>query len=269
MDFERMTKKEMEALLEKASDLYYNSDEKILSDTEFDKLKDLYESKYGDFKVGAPVREGKGTVDVEHSFGHLVGTLSKTNSIDDVKEWMTKTIENAKGDINHLNIVTSQKYDGNSVVIEFKKGKCHKALTRGRDGKGLDLTHVFKNVKIEDKRHVGVKFEVIMTWEDFDRLNEETGSEYKNPRSVTAGILGRDDAEKYVDYLTLVPLAYDDKGEKLTKKEELVLIRDQFKDNKVQYLKGAKLYKDISLEQFLNELEDEYNNLSKTRSELP
>ena len=51
MDFEKMNKKEMEALLEKASDLYYNSDEKLLSDTEFDKLKDLYESKYGDFKV--------------------------------------------------------------------------------------------------------------------------------------------------------------------------------------------------------------------------
>ena len=74
-----------------------------------------------------------------------------------------------------------------------------------------------------------------MTWEDFDKLNKDMNANYKNPRSVTAGILGRDDADKYVDYLTLVPLAYDVKGEKLTKKEELVLIRDLFKNNKVQY----------------------------------
>lgn len=266
--YANMSKVELEALLEQASDLYYNSDDKLMSDTEFDELKDFYESNYGDFKVGAPVREGKGTVNVEHGFGHLVGTLTKTNTIQQLKEWMEKTVKNAGGNPKKLKVQTSLKYDGNSVVIEFKDGKCFKALTRGRDGKGLDLTHVFKDVTIQDKRHVGVKFEVIMTWDDFERLNTDMNTSYKNPRSVTAGILGRDDAHKYVSYLTLVPLAYDVKGVNQTKLDELRNIKENFKDSKVQYLDGASLYSNDTLDDVIKSIEEEYNQLSKTRSEL-
>ena len=270
MDFEKMNKKEMEALLEKASDLYYNSDEKLLSDTEFDKLKDLYESKYGDFKVGSPVREGKGTVNVEHSFAHLVGTLSKTNNIEQFKDWLTKTVVNAGYSLNEnrLRVVASYKYDGNSVCIEFKNGKCYKALTRGRDGKGLDLTHVFKDCTIEDKRHVGVKFEVIMTWEDFDKLNEDMNTEYKNPRSVVAGILGRDNAYDYFKYLTLVPLAYDVKDVELKKIEEIELILDQFKDKSWSKINFVFQIFHGTIDDIIEELDEFYQELSKDRQNL-
>ena len=270
MNFENMTKEEMEALLEKASDMYYNSDEKLLSDTEFDSLKDAYETKYGDFKVGSPVREGKGTVNVEHSFAHLVGTLSKTNNIEQFKDWLTKTVVNAGYSLkeNRLRVVASYKYDGNSVCIEFKDGKCHKALTRGRDGKGLDLTHVFKDCTIEDKRHVGVKFEVIMTWKDFDKLNEDMNTEYKNPRSVVAGILGRDNAYDYFKYLTLVPLAYDVKDTELKKSEELELIYDQFNDKSWSKIDFTFMIFHGTIDDIIKELDEFYQELSKDRQNL-
>ena len=270
MNFIKMSKKEMEDLLERASDSYYNSDEKVLSDTEFDKLKDLYESKYGDFKVGAKPREGKGTVNVEHSFSHLVGTLSKTNNIEQFKDWLTKTVVNAGYSIkeNRLRVVASYKYDGNSVCIEFKNGKCYKALTRGRDGKGLDLTHVFKDCTIEDKRHVGVKFEVIMTWEDFDKLNEDMNTEYKNPRSVVAGILGRDNAYDYFKYLTLVPLAYDVKDVELKKIEEIELILDQFKDKSWSKINFVFQIFHGAIDDIIGELDEFYQELSEERQNL-
>ena len=117
-------KKPLEKLLEKASSAYYNTDSKIMSDTDFDLLKDMYERVIGDFKVGAPALEGKGTVDVEHSFAHLVGTLSKTNSIEGFKEWLTKTVKNAGlKPKDKISVMASYKYDGNSVVIEFRNGK--------------------------------------------------------------------------------------------------------------------------------------------------
>ena len=261
---------EIEDLLERASHLYYNTDEKLLSDTEFDQLKDLYEENFGDFRVGALPTEGKGTVDVEHSFGHLVGTLSKTNSIEEFREWLTKTVINAGYDVNkRIRVIASYKYDGNSVVIEFKNGKCHKALTRGRDGKGLDLTHVFKDVTIEDKRHIGVKFEVIMRYEDFDQLNEDMGCTYKNPRSVTAGILGRDDAYDYFKYLTLVPLACDVKGEKIKKNEELELILEQFRGKPWSKETLAFDIFDGTVDEVVEQLDEFYKETAEDRQILP
>lgn len=265
MEFGKMTKAELEEMLETASVAYYNTDEKVLSDTEFDELKDYYESKYGDFKVGAPAPEGKGTVNVEHAFGHLVGTLTKTNTIAQFKEWLEKTVENAGEDRNKVKFLMSLKYDGNSVVIEFKDGKCHQALTRGRDGRGLDLTHVFKNCEISDKRHVGVKFEVIMRYEEFDKLNEDLNETYKNPRSVTAGILGRDNAYEFFDYLTLVPLDYDVKGEQLSEAERLKLMKTQFEGkswSKVPY--SYNLFEG-DLDAVVEKLEKMYKYISSKR----
>ncbi len=218
-------------LLTEAANKYYNTDDKIMSDTDFDAIKDLYELYVEDFTVGAAPIEGKGTISVEHSFGHLVGSLSKVNSIEQTKEWIEKTVKDARGFKDNLRVMVSYKYDGNSVVIEFKDGKVIKALTRGAEGKGLDLTHAFEDLVIKEKRHIGVKFEVIMTYEDFKRLNDDTDHDYKNPRSVTAGILGKDDVKDYVKYLTLVPLALDVKGIDIDKDRELELISKNFDFN--------------------------------------
>ena len=262
--------KEMKDLLERASEAYYNSEDKIMSDEEYDRLRDQYESEVGLLPIGALPKEGKGTVNVEHSFSHLVGTLSKTNNIEQFKDWLTKTVVNAGCSIkeNRLRVVASYKYDGNSVCIEFKNGKCYKALTRGRDGKGLDLTHVFKDCTITDKRHVGVKFEVIMTWKDFDKLNEDMNTEYKNPRSVVAGILGRDNAYDYFKYLTLVPLAYDVKDVELKKIEEIELILDQFKDKSWSKINFVFQIFHGTIDDIIEELDEFYQELSKDRQNL-
>ena len=115
---------ELKNLLEKASDAYYNSDEKIMSDEEYDKLRDEYESKIDLLPIGSPPKEGKGTVNVSHSYKNMVGSLSKTNTIEGFKEWLNKTVTNGKGNKDKIPLLVSLKYDGNSVAIEYSNGKC-------------------------------------------------------------------------------------------------------------------------------------------------
>ena len=262
-----MNIKEMKDLLEKASDAYYNSDEKIMSDEEYDKLRDKYENEVGLLPIGALPKEGKGTVNVSHNYENMVGSLSKTNTIEGFREWLEKTITNGKGDRNKIQLLVSLKYDGNSVAIEYENGKCKLALTRGRDGKGLDLTHVFKDETIPVKDNLCVKYEVVMCYDDFNQFLEDTGGDYKNPRSVTAGILGRDDAYKYRKYLTLVPLAVALENEEFSSKNDELKTLKKVNTGKVKYHADAKLLKG-NLEEVIEQLEDIYNNLSNTRQDL-
>ena len=49
------------------------------------------------------------------------------------------------------------KYDGNSVIGEYDKGKPYSFLTRGKDGLGMDLLDVFKSNKIDIKALVMIQ----------------------------------------------------------------------------------------------------------------
>lgn len=259
--------KSVKKLLEKASYDYYNTDEKIMTDEQYDYIRDLYENNIELLPIGAMPLEGKGTVNVAHTFKNMVGSLSKVNTIPEFDEWLEKTMINATGGLESpVQIIASLKYDGNSVAIEYKDGKCIKALTRGRNGLGVDLTHIFKDRTIKDTRYCCVKYEVVVTYDDFDKLTQDTGLEYKNPRSVTAGILGRDDAEKFKQYLTIVPLAVSIDGETLTKKDELEFIKSNC-NSKINYLETAKIIKGNKKE-VVKGVEKLYKSVIETRSNL-
>jgi DNA ligase (NAD+) len=273
MTFEALN--DLKSLLEEASRLYYNTDQKILTDAEFDDLRELYESYESDpLEVGSPPPEGKGTVNIEHSFGKLVGTLGKVNTIEELKEWLLSIFEVNPNKVDYdcedffeeptLNVILTQKFDGNSVVIEYKDGKVVKALTRGRNGKGVDLTHAFINKTISSKEHVGVKFEVILKYEDFDSLIELKGKSYANPRSMVSGLLGDDNVAEYADYFTLVPLWMSFKDKEITRDQEIAWIQRNFPDSLCKYQKISG-----SVDSVIKEIEKVYSDLTLNRSELP
>ena len=74
-------------LLENASSAYYNSDKIILTDDEYDKLYKLYNEKTGEIIIGS-LPEGKGTINVEHSYENLVGTLEKCFTFEEAEKWI-------------------------------------------------------------------------------------------------------------------------------------------------------------------------------------
>lgn len=209
-----MTRKdELEKEIKRASELYYNEGQSDLEDFEFDLLVKEYEELTGEkFKSEVSPKKGKKLVDVSHTFPQLVGTLDKAFDLDEFFEWWEDLDVSNKNDI----LITT-KYDGNSVVVVFNdKGELIQALTRGKEGKGLDLTDFFKHVRISGPivdrmaptEILGIKCEALITYDNFNKISELEGKSYANPRNLTAGILNSLDGDKYKELVSLAPIDY-------------------------------------------------------------
>lgn len=262
--------KELKQYLEQASEEYYNTENKILSDKDFDILKDIYESFGTLLDVGAaPTSKG---VDVAHEYGILVGTLFKANLVykDEnsdklsIEEWFNNIDKN----IDTLEV--SRKYDGNSVTLSYKNGKCVQALTRGRDGKGKDLTKMFKDRTIKCQEEVGIKYEVVVSYKNFDKINEELilGRTYANPRSVLGGIL-KDSMDAGYKYLDLIPLMAKFKKDSTTSRENQIKFMKEEFGEKSEFFKGYNLI-DTIIQDPIDTINSIYIDYIKNiRNELP
>lgn len=206
------------------------------------------------------------THDVEHEFPELKGTLDKTQKI--YTEQITSKNEKALEPFvrkcfeiadTKLTFKISKKYDGNSVVLTVKNGEVLSAVTRGEDGKGADLTHLFKDVTfLDDNKKRGVQFELIITKEDFEDYCEAKGVEYDNLRTAVTSILTSSDAVKYAKYLTAVPLNTS----------------DNISENDLNYYYSKKVeYEFIKIKgngpiEILEKIEEYANDIISTRDNL-
>ena len=201
-------------MLESANEQYYRDGTSPLTDAEFDALQASYTARFGlPFKTGhrvAPVT-AKGRTDrqagVPHDWPFLSGWLDKASGKEVIDKWLSKRTDPAS-----CALLGSPKWDGLSIVITYDgTGNVQRALTRGENGFGVDVTRLFAGENhfggydFEVERF-GVKYEVVMTWADVERMSEELGKVYKNPRNTVAGIVASDDSVSRRQYVTLVPL---------------------------------------------------------------
>lgn len=266
-------------LLDKASEAYYNSDEVILTDLEYDELYNLYKKVTGETIIGAKPPEGSKTVSVQHDYDNLVGTLEKAKDLNELKSFITR-ISKVKMATKYK-IRLSLKFDGNSVTIEYdKNGKPKKALTRGQDGLGKDIIKVFKNDCIDNSyvlkslnSEFAIKYEVIFPYKNYEKLCEDTGKSYANPRSSISGFLNKNDAYKYRKYMVTVPLEMRVKNDgfsfngsyKNLYTDELNAI---FGDDNY-YNKYAKTYSCETLKDVMDKVREYYNEVNNIRTSLP
>lgn len=166
--------------LEYYCDEYYNNISPI-SDTEYDKLKDLYEELSGKkFEYVGAYPKSK-LKKVKHNEKML--SLDKVNNFNDLKKFLKK----GKVCIQH-------KLDGVSLDLTYKKGLLVRAATRGNGEIGEDVTHnayVIKNIPnyIEDLKEVesfNVRGEVIIYKSDFERLKKRY-KKFKTARNLASG----------------------------------------------------------------------------------
>lgn len=266
-----MNKEEMikgyQKKLEEASYYYYNTNEKKMSDKEYDDMQEELIKLGGKLIVGAEPSPLKGTINIEHQFNELVGTLDKAKTLEALKEWIEKRVR----ELGYIpSFLVSLKFDGNSVVIEYKDGKVKLCLTRGKNGKGLDLTHVFHH-NIKNKKDIGIKYEVIMRYKDFDQIQKDENETYSNPRSIVAGKLGDDNASKYEKYLTLVPLWVKYKDEEMMeRKKQLELIESEFGEETpfFDYLYEFDKEDKWSIDNLMEQFELIYKNIDQKRKDL-
>ena len=107
----------------------------------------------------------------------------------------TKDREVLRGFIGNHKCLLSWKLDGLTIVLTYENGELVKAVTRGNGIVGEVITNnarVFKNIplRIPYKGQLVLRGEAIITYSEFERINETIGdadAKYKNPRNLCSG----------------------------------------------------------------------------------
>lgn len=188
-DKKRRIEKLIETLNE-ASAAYYDEASEIMSNYEYDALYDeleLLEKETGYTPLNSPTKNVGYTVQSElpkeRHRSHML-SLDKTKSREELAAWL--------GDHEGL---LSWKLDGLTVVLTYEGGELVKAVTRGNGDIGEVITpnaRVFVNVpkRIPHEGHTVIRGEAVITYEEFDRINEaidDADAKYKNPRNLCSG----------------------------------------------------------------------------------
>lgn len=195
-EYERI--KHLTALLNRASEAYYNQDTEIMSNLEYDKLYDelsALEEKTGIVLAGSPtVHVGYTAAEDLPKERHASPMLSldKTKDRFALTDWLG----------GHEGLL-SWKLDGLTVVLTYEGGTLQKAVTRGNGEIGeviTDNARVFKNLplRIPCKEPIVLRGEAVIRYSDFNEINAELEAEaartgdfsdvgYKNPRNLCSG----------------------------------------------------------------------------------
>lgn len=182
--------KEIIPILDKAARAYYQQDEEIMSNYEYDELYDelmRLEEETGTVLAGSP------TVSVGYEVSESLPkerhespmlSLAKTKDRQELAAWL-----------NGQEGLLSWKMDGLTVVLTYEDGELKKAVTRGNGEIGEVITNnarVFKNVpaKIAFTGKLVLRGEAVISYGDFEKINaeiENAEDRYKNPRNLCSG----------------------------------------------------------------------------------
>ena len=168
-------------------DYYYNKNESIVSDMEYDALFDELnnlEKKTGIIFSNSPTQTvGYPSVSklkkVKHN--HPLLSLGKTTNIKDFAEYF-----------NRRDCLVMAKLDGLTCSVLYKDGKLVRAESRGDGETGEDITHnaqMFSNLplKIPFCGELVVDGECVITYDELDKINDRENTQYKNPRNLVSG----------------------------------------------------------------------------------
>ena len=186
--------------------LYYVLDSPEITDAEYDRLFDelanlekenpeLVTPDSPTQRVGAPPLEAFKTV--RHSLPML--SLSKVTSETEFLDFHRRVLELSGSSEQGLEYSLEPKFDGLAVELVYEKGILSLGATRGDGVVGEDVTLNLRTIKSIPLRlrgnwvpeRIEVRGEVIMTKEDFARLNKEREKSgeppFANPRNAAAG----------------------------------------------------------------------------------
>ena len=223
--------KELIKVLNEASYAYYAQDSPIMSDKKYDDLYDELENL--EFETGL-VLAGSPTQKVQ---GYVIDSLKKVkHSKPMLSANKTKDIQEIKKFIGNHPCVMSWKEDGLTIVLRYVNGVFKQAITRGSGDIGEDVTHTMrmcKNIPITLPFCVDIEVrgECVISWKEFERINNTLAEPYKHPRNLASGSVRQLDANVLNDReLTFIAfeLVQDEIYKNPILKEQLLNISDSF-----------------------------------------
>ena len=189
------------------NDRYYNHDDPVISDYEYDAmLRDLenLEAEFPELALPtSPTQRVGGSRGEKFSpVTHTVPmeSLHDSFSADEIRDFDRRVREAVSDPV----YVVEPKIDGLSVSCEYRNGVFSRGSTRGDGVVGEDVTENLMTIKSLPKRltnapaFLEVRGEVYMSVETFERIvgeQENNGEKpFKNPRNAAAGSLRQKDA---------------------------------------------------------------------------
>ena len=260
-------------LFQKYSKNYYDSNNPLVNDQEFDKLKleiiklekkHKYLNNINSPSNSVGFKPSKAFKKVKHS----VPMLSLGNAFDenDLINFEKKILNFLNEDKNFDIIYSAEpKIDGISASLIYKNGKLITGLSRGDGKEGEDITANLKTIKdiphfIKSKtfpKEIDIRGEVFIQNSDFEKLKNK----FANPRNAASGSLRQKDP-KETEKIPLKFIAYTfglEKGLKATSQNE--------------YLKNLKEwgFKTNPLNKTLEKIENlmtNYHKIENNRSDI-
>lgn len=191
--------------IEKYNNLYYNEDNPIISDMEYDgllrKLKEMEKEYPALLEIDdSPTEKIGGTASnkfskVEHKVPML--SLSNTYNIAEIEDF-DKRVKKIINFSEKIEYILELKLDGLSISLIYENGNLTRAVTRG-DGKiGEDVTENIMEIesipkKLKEPISLEVRGEIILPIPNFNKINEEreeNGEEvFANPRNAASGTI--------------------------------------------------------------------------------
>ena len=188
-------------LLKKYNKFYYDKNKPLISDKEYDELKqdifnieksnpELISKESPSLTVG--FKPSKNFIKIRHR----VPMLSLSNAFDeeDLKNFEKKILNFLSLNKNdEIEYSTEPKIDGISASLKYKKGILITGLSRGDGIEGEDITENLKTIKDIPKQIVSEDFpseidirgEVFILKSDFQKMDEK----FANPRNAASGSL--------------------------------------------------------------------------------
>ena len=197
---------ELSAKIQKYNFHYYNLDQSLVTDEEYDFLlkelanlelkdKNLLNDNSPTQSVGSEISDDKLTY--EHLFPML--SLSNSMNIDDVRDFIFKIHNDFD---KKIKFTCELKFDGLALSLIYTNGQLIRAVTRGNGITGEDVTNAALAIltipkKIEfNSNIIDVRGEVIMPKKNFENLNSQTNEKkFSNPRNAASGTLRLLDSE--------------------------------------------------------------------------
>ena len=203
--------KELREKLEYYAKMYYDMDNPVISDFEYDmlmmQLKNL-EKEFPELvsrdsltqKVGGHVNEA--FQEVVHEVP--LQSLQDIFSFEELIEFDERVRKVAKDSNEDLKYVVETKIDGLSAALKYENGILVQGATRGNGLIGEDVTENMKTIKsipkiLNKKINITVRGEVFIGTKEFEKMNEERELLEKplfaNARNAAAGSLRQLDSK--------------------------------------------------------------------------
>ncbi len=196
--------KEKINLLEKYNLAYFNKDNPLISDAEYDSLKDDLIKLEDKYKFLKNIKSVKKLVGAKPSnkfkkIQHLTPMLSLSNAFEeeDMKDFLGKVNNFLNMNNPNLDLFSEPKIDGISATLIYEDGKLSKGLSRGDGITGEDILQNLNTIKeipkkINDSNApslLEIRGEVYIGKKDFEKIKNN----FANPRNAAGGSLRQKD----------------------------------------------------------------------------